>query len=381
MSKVNSKPSKPKKPYPTFPLTAMGNGYWCRKINGKIYYFGRWEDPDGALKKHNEEYHYLKSGVAPPTHSDAWTVKALFDKYLTAQQKRVDNGEIASRTFESDLSDARIAADHLPKLKLVAALNPDDFQKLRDYLVGKYAPSAANTKITRIKSIFKYAFDMRFIEKPVFYGASFKAVPKRVLRKYKNAKPKPLFTPSQVNILLNSAAVESGLRAMIWLAFNCGLNNSDFKGLEFRHIDLKSGWLDYARQKTGIQRRAKLLPETVSAIREYLKHRVRPKIQFEQTVFITNKQNHWAHSSLSSSFRDLIERINADDPTKPIPHGTLRYFRHGLETFGSTEKVVCDTVMGHVTTGIGAEYRELIPDSKLEEVADNLRDWLNGGVQ
>jgi hypothetical protein len=42
-------PTKPAKPYPEFPLTAHLAGQWCKKIRGKIHYFGRWSDPDGAL--------------------------------------------------------------------------------------------------------------------------------------------------------------------------------------------------------------------------------------------------------------------------------------------------------------------------------------------
>ena len=43
---------KPQKPYPSFPLTANGNGKWSKKIGGKVFYFGPWEDPEGALEKY-----------------------------------------------------------------------------------------------------------------------------------------------------------------------------------------------------------------------------------------------------------------------------------------------------------------------------------------
>ena len=40
---------KPKKPYEGFPLTASTNGQWVKKINGKVYSFGRWEDHEAAM--------------------------------------------------------------------------------------------------------------------------------------------------------------------------------------------------------------------------------------------------------------------------------------------------------------------------------------------
>lgn len=33
-----------KKPYPELPLFVHNNGQWCRKINGKIHSFGKWEE-------------------------------------------------------------------------------------------------------------------------------------------------------------------------------------------------------------------------------------------------------------------------------------------------------------------------------------------------
>ncbi len=44
--------SKPARPTPDFPLFAHAAGKWAKKINGKLHYFGRWDDPDGALAKY-----------------------------------------------------------------------------------------------------------------------------------------------------------------------------------------------------------------------------------------------------------------------------------------------------------------------------------------
>lgn len=42
---------KPSKPYATYPLYAHAKGSWAKKILGKVYYFGPWGDPQGALEK------------------------------------------------------------------------------------------------------------------------------------------------------------------------------------------------------------------------------------------------------------------------------------------------------------------------------------------
>ena len=41
---TRSKTPLPPMPYPGFPLTAHPTAHGCKKIKGKLYYFGCWED-------------------------------------------------------------------------------------------------------------------------------------------------------------------------------------------------------------------------------------------------------------------------------------------------------------------------------------------------
>jgi hypothetical protein len=81
------KPAKPSKPDPEHPLTAHPAGSWCKKIRGKLHYFGPWADPDGALKKYLDRKDALHAGRKPREATDAITVKELCDAFLNHKQQ------------------------------------------------------------------------------------------------------------------------------------------------------------------------------------------------------------------------------------------------------------------------------------------------------
>jgi len=115
-----------------------------------------------------------------------------------------------------------------------------------------------------IRSLFKYGYDAGLIPSPVRYGHAF-AKPGRALIRKERAKHGPrLFTAEEIRRMLDVVVPE--LRAMILLGINVGYGNTDCTRLEPRHLNLQIGWADFPRPKTGIQRRAKLWPETVQAI-------------------------------------------------------------------------------------------------------------------
>src|SRR5260370_1434388 len=98
-STVSGKPAKPNKPYPEFPLTAHPAGYWCKKIRGKIHYFGPWADPDAALTKYLEQKDALHAGRTPRPDPEALTVKELANAFLNAKKATMNTGELSPRTW------------------------------------------------------------------------------------------------------------------------------------------------------------------------------------------------------------------------------------------------------------------------------------------
>jgi hypothetical protein len=54
-------------PCSDYPLTFHKHAkQWCRKINGKIYYFDPLSDPQAALERCLHDRDYLLAGKAPP---------------------------------------------------------------------------------------------------------------------------------------------------------------------------------------------------------------------------------------------------------------------------------------------------------------------------
>ena len=68
---------KPNKPWPEFPLFPHATGRWCKKIRGRLVYFGPWDDPDGALAKYLEQKDTLHAGRKPRPDPVGVTVKVL----------------------------------------------------------------------------------------------------------------------------------------------------------------------------------------------------------------------------------------------------------------------------------------------------------------
>ena len=119
------------------------------------------------------------------------------------------------------------------------------------------------------------------------------------------------------------------MKAMILLAINCGLGNSDLKALSQNHLNRKKRLLDYPRNKTGVDRRAVLWPETIDAINDYLKTRKEPRDkEYSHLLFVTKYGKPWgtvgaAGCPITAEFRKLL------DETKMYREGLSFYaIRH-----------------------------------------------------
>jgi hypothetical protein len=129
---------KPAKPHPEFALTAHPAGYWCKKIRGKIHYFGPWSGPDGAMAKHLEQKDALHAGRKPRPAAGAATVRDLANDFLNAKQALVDAGELSPRTWADYKQVCDLMVAHLGKSRLASDVGPDDFASLRNKVAKKW---------------------------------------------------------------------------------------------------------------------------------------------------------------------------------------------------------------------------------------------------
>ncbi len=369
--------SKPAKPYPEFPLFPHATGYWAKKIRGKLYYFGPWADPDGSLSKYLEQKDALHSGRKPRPDPEALTVKDAANAFLNAKQALLDSGELSPHTFANYKRAAVELAAHMGKARLVSDLDPQDFASLRNKMAKKWGPHRLAVTIQHIRSVLKHAFDEGLIPVPVRFGPGFKRPTKKTFRLHRAEQGLKLFTAAEIRRMLGAAGVP--MRAMILLGINCGFGNSDCGNLPLTALDLKGGWLDNPRPKTGIARRCALWPETVTSLQKALANRPKPKnLEDAGLVFVTKYGGCWAKdtpdSPVTKETRKLLDSLRING------HRNFYTLRHTFRTIAdeARDQPAADYIMGHAADDMASVYRERISDERLQAVANHVRSWLFG---
>ena len=358
-AKRKGKPKKPAKPK-GFPLTVNGNGQWSKKIKGKVYYFGLWADPEGALKRYHEVASNLAAGRPARTpEQNKLTIRELANEFLTFKQHKVDTGELAQRTFDEYRDTCERLIRVLGRDAIVEQTQSAELLKIRED-IAKSRPSIKTlaNEIGRTRVVFNYAWKEGLIDRPIRFGESFKKPGKAAFRKDRARRElergKVLFSAPDIRLLLEQADVH--MKAMLLLGINAGCGNADCGRLVFQALDLDGGWLNYPRPKTGIPRRIPLWSETIAALRDSIGKRKAPKSpEHTSTVFITKRGESWFKADsranpLSAEFKKLLKAAGVY--RKQVCFYALR---HTFETVaGQTrDQVAVNACMGHVDDSIG----------------------------
>jgi len=287
--------SKRKTRSDTFPLTLHATGQYCKKIRGKIYYFGT--NKQQALNNYLEQAAYLNRGEAKPSRStgNSLSLKMLCNLYLEHQESRATVGEIKLRYVYDQILILRRFARFIGANRPVSKIVTMDLQNYRRRLIkdGKTA-SSVNGHISIVKAMFHWAVDNEIIDHSPRLRAVKKITPKKGDR--------PTFTEHQIQTLLEFANIQ--MKAMIWLGLNCGFGCTDCAELKWKDLDLENGRVRFPRGKTGIDRNLPLWPETIQALRE-IPHK-------GELVFYTQRGNPWVRA-IRRKEKDGTEKYTKDD--------------------------------------------------------------------
>jgi integrase len=381
-STPSPRPNKPSKPYPKYPLTAHPAGYWCKKIKGRLFYFGRWDDPDAALAKYNAQRADLEAGRTPrasPDDTTAVTCKDVANAFLNHKQQAVEAGELSPHTFTGYRIAAKFLLDCVGKHRAVADLRPQDFASVRSEMSKRWGPHRVGLTVICVRAVFRHAYESELIDRPVRFGPSFKGPSKKTMRLHRAARGPNLLSAGDLRRMIGDATPT--LRAVILLGVNCGLGNSDIARLPLAALDLENGFLDFARPKTGMPRRCPLWPETVAALRQLLADRRDPA--GSGLVFLTRRGrgagSPYDGKTVLKRFAWLAGKLGVT-----LRKGQGFYcLRHVFRTIadGAKDQPAADYVMGHEVAHMSSVYRETISDDRLKAVADHVRRWLFPSVE
>ncbi len=381
-STVTTRREKPKKPRPDFPLYPHAVGKWCKTIRGKTYYFGRWDDPEGALNEYLDVADDLFAGRTPTGRGNALTIANLCNEFHRRCQAKVEAGEMVERTLRDYTATTDLIVRVFGKRQSVEGLRPNDFARLRSDIAKRRGPVSLSNEITRIRVVFNYAKKNLLIESDVKYGGAFDRPTKKTLRKARAKNGKKMFDAADCrNLIDNSHTPE--LKAMILLALNCGFGNSDCAKLPLDAVDLNAGWLDFPRPKTGIDRRCPLWPETIKALRLVLERREKRERNWINRhngqpcplVFLTKYGTSFENdaTTVTHEFGKLLDAVDLRQSGR-----SFYALRHTFRTIADATRdfPACRAIMGHADDSMDAVYNEGVDDDRWQAVVDHVRAWV-----
>jgi integrase len=387
------KTPKVKKPYPEYPLFAHASNQWAKKIKGRMWYFGTLDDHVAALDKYNEQIHDIQAGRDPrrtkkQISAAELSVHDMANLFLARQEARIQTGEVGRRHFSDCFQSCKLLTDYFGTFQSASTLKAADFQAFRASFPATWGATKVSGEISRVKAAFKWAFESDLINALPKFGPDFKRSSGSVTRRDQQQRQaerggKLDFSAKEIQKLLKAS--DGWLHACILLGINGGMGNADCGRLSTKFLDLKSGWYDLPRHKTGVDRRFQLWPETIKAIREAMMERPIAKNDAHQDLcFLTSRgMPIWFESSntKSSGFRDSVSKaFTALCSTCGVARSQRGFYslRRTFETVAgdSKDQVAVDVVMGHCDQSMAAKYRQGIEDQRLIDVGQHVRNWL-----
>ncbi|QDV55487.1 tyrosine-type recombinase/integrase [Rosistilla oblonga] len=355
------------------------SGYWCKVIAGHRYYFEKVaDDPDGV--ESTDQLIEVRKGNPKPPRSGAFLIKDACEAWIQHKKQKLDAGEIVQDTWNEYHHTCEMTIAALGKETEVESLSPADFGKLRTSLAKRYGPTALGKHIGQVRSLFKHAYTEGLIDRPAKFGANFVKPKAKVLRKTRLEKGRQDFTAAEILAMLKVA--DPKWKSMILLGVQSGFGNRDVAELTPEVVDLKTGWIEYARSKTAIHRRVPLWPETIAAIAETIKSHPggSPYLFVGDRGRDFTTENRTGGNRVSGAFKSVLNAAKLPTTGRTF-YALRRTFQTQAEESG--DLVAVRALMGHADgeNDMSARYRQRVSDARLRRVVDTVHGWLYGGAK
>jgi integrase len=356
------------------PFYIHKSGQYAKKIAGKTRYFGHVRDGlQVALDRFARERAYWERGFTPPAGVlSRLTLRQLMDAYLLDYQDRVQRAEVSARSWRDSKRTCQMVLDFLGGDLAAESLSRGDWERLRAHWAGKYAPVVAGNHVRRTRAVLRWSGDPGPLEQAIDPGRGFRPPAARVVRQAKRQKRLGLVDPKAMKSLLARSCPQ--MKAMILVGANCAFHTCDVGRLQWSEIDLKSGWYRGSREKTGIERKAKLWAETVLALKAIEKQQ-KKEGSLGKLVFI---------SRLGTPLYDETKQINGVSQRFTRLAKACKV-QVAFKDFRSTFQTIADDlphqlavkcVMGHAAGDISGVYRQLVSDQNVTVVCGHVRKML-----
>lgn len=306
---------------------------------------------------------------APPDR-ETLTLGELVKLYLAAKERETESGRITVRSLLDLRRTCNMIEASIPKSLPLSALTPDHFGRLRASLAKRMGPNSLKNCIVRIRGVFYWAHRSKLIADREPWGPELPTPHAREIRLERAEKPSPTFNAEELRRIIKESSPM--MRTMVLLGINCAMGNRDVAKLSPEQI--KGDVLNYPRNKTGVERRSILWPETIAALTA------------SPPPFLTDRGAQWVRDPaldkpgtvldpLGQAFVKVCEAAGCYQRGRGF-YGLRHTFRTVADSHPDSRAI--DLIMGHETSHTSRHYVHRIDDARLRSVSDHVREWLFG---
>lgn len=355
-----------------FPLTLHTTGQYCKKVKGKMYYFG--SDKKEALQRYLNQATYLhgcQNNLQKLT-GDNMTIKQLCDMYLRYQYSKLQANDLTAKHHNDQIDSLGKLMVFLGPNREIKSITTLDLQNYKRKLQKSYGSICRlNLHISIMKALFHWARKNDVLENIPNIDA--------ISRGKIVHQERFTFDSERINKLLSCADVK--MQAMIWLGLNCGFGCTDCAELKWTDLDIVNARVKLPRRKTGILRDLPLWPETVESLKKV------PRIG--KLVFYTSRGNPYIQTllkpdgngngkyeilnTITTNFSRLIKKSGLE-----VPKGTGFYtLRRTAATVAarSGDPFAVQRLLGHADLQMATRYVQDV-STQTDRVIENSRKYV-----